>query len=84
MREETKMDKSKMIDLNDLAKVTGGLETVSQNDPDERLVRVSCPYCHDIFRADITKPYITCSTCHNKIEPKGSTTGTNGGMNHDR
>lgn len=57
-----------MIDMNDLEKVTGGVRHRAKS---EQLMRMTCPYCTEIFQADVQKSKVICPTCHKTIEIKG-------------
>ena len=69
----------KELEAKELDKVTGGLivggkggaGTVASQSDDSQMLRMECPYCHDIFRADVSKPSVKCPTCHRIIEIKG-------------
>ena len=56
------------IDAADLEMITGGVGNGSKT---EQLMRMECPYCHDIFQADVRKPSVKCPFCHKIIELKG-------------
>ncbi len=58
----------KIIDMNDLENVTGGKKIASQK---EQLMRMECPYCHDVFQADVSKKSVKCPACEKIIEIKG-------------
>lgn len=60
------MDRKIMDQMLD--KVTGGVKETTKK---EQFMRMECPYCHDIFQADVMKDTVECPTCKRKIEIKG-------------
>ena len=69
------------LNLKDLEQVCGGVNSTaapagqsedpqSSSDPGQ-LMRMECPFCHDIFQANIAKPSVKCPTCHKMITIKG-------------
>jgi hypothetical protein len=63
------------LDMNELSPVTGGARRgarlYSKNEENVQLMRMECPFCHDIFRADVSKASIKCPTCHKLITISG-------------
>ncbi len=62
-----------MINIDELHNVNGGNASAESGTVEENpnLRRIECPRCHDIFQADISKPFVICKNCHYKIEIKG-------------
>ena len=61
------LEKNK-IDAAGLEMITGGMGNTSQK---EQMMRIECPFCHDIFQADVQKASVKCPTCHKIITLKG-------------
>ena len=62
------MTDANKVELDDLARITGGVGSTAHK---EQLMRIACPYCQEIFQADVTKHSVKCPTCHKTIEIKG-------------
>lgn len=41
------------------------------DDEDVQLMRMECPYCHEIFKTNVQKTYARCPYCHKTIQLKG-------------
>ena len=50
---------------------TMGAVDTSSKDEDVQLMRMECPYCHEIFKANVLKPSAKCPNCHKIIQLKG-------------
>ena len=50
---------------------TLGAVDASSDDEDVQLMRMECPYCHEIFRTNVLKTYAKCPYCHKTIQLKG-------------
>ena len=48
----------------------GAVDT-SSDDEDVQLMRMECPYCHEVFRTNVLKTYAKCPYCHKSIQLKG-------------
>ncbi len=62
------MEKTDVLDVNELEKVNGG---AGKNNAHEQLMRISCPFCGEVFQADVKKSSFKCPACRKTIELKG-------------
>ena len=62
------MINSKAIEPDKLESIIGGAHT---GDEKVQYMRMECPYCHDIFKANVMKTSVKCPTCHKPITIKG-------------
>ena len=66
------MLKEKQVDMEQLEGVTGGrIVNPRLYSRTEQLMRMECPYCHEIFQADVQAAVIKCPVCHKTITMKG-------------
>ena len=56
------------LEQDKLEKVTGGVRRTAKK---VQLMGMSCPYCGEIFQADVQKESVKCASCHKTIEIKG-------------
>ncbi len=59
------------VDQKDLEKITGGAGQTAEKGQKEQLMRIACPKCGDIFKANVQKSSVNCPSCGKKIEIKG-------------
>ena len=58
--------------MDELDQVTGGVRTGPRlYSKTEQLMRMECPFCHEIFQADVQAPVVKCHICHKTITMKG-------------
>ena len=50
---------------------TPGADDASYDDGDVQLMRMECPYCHEIFKTNVLKSFAKCPYCHKTIQLKG-------------
>ncbi len=62
------MDNKKALDEARLVNVTGGANKEAEK---EQLMRISCPYCKEVFKANVQKSVFKCPACEKTFEIKG-------------
>ena len=66
------MINAKAIGPDELENVSGGMGgEAGASRKTSQYMRMECPYCHDIFQADVSKSSVKCPTCHKIITIKG-------------